>query len=137
MNGYTERWGRETGAGGAMCDSADRSIFTRVGHVVYFFRQGMRWTTVGGAVFLPGISRLIGARTSPGRPRSRAKFFGTGWEIGKIVGDVVDGTEVIIMIFHVPGGVRAPARGSVTSEVATTGGKGGRKGRSVVPGTSE
>lgn len=120
-----------------MCVRVVRSVFKMVGHADGSYRLGASATTAGGAAFLPGIYRLIGVRTSPGRPRSSAKFTGTEWDIDKIVAAVDGGTGASTAFQHVPGGGGAPALGSVTSGTVPADGNTWRKGRRVVPGTIE
>lgn len=108
-----------------------------MGQADVFLPLGTPVTTDGGDAFLVGISRLIDARTSPGRPRSSAKLGVTECGIGNIVGLVGVGTGIRTAILQAPGGGGVPVRGSVTSGTVPPGGKGGRKGRRTVPGTTE
>lgn len=119
-----------------MCVTAGRSGHLIAGKIVQFPRLGASATTVGGDAFFPGISRLIGIATSPGRPRSSVKLRETGRGIDKIVAPVVDAAGGIIVLLQVPGGECAPGRGSAVTYGASTEGKEGTNARTTRPGAS-
>lgn len=98
--------------GAGLWETADRSALSMADLGGYLLPQGASATTVDDAAFLTGISRLIGAATSPGRPRSSVKFRVTDREMEKIVGRVADGMEGKTDQQQVPGGEWVPDTGS-------------------------